>query len=407
VRIILVAYALSPSQGSEPATGWGWATELAQVHTVTVISRESNRTEVESFVRSHPECVLQFKWVPSRSRQGVLGQSRAYIDWLQNVMDTCEVLMEKEQFDLIHLVSYGTISAPAPFWKLGLPFILGPIGGGQMVDVRFQEVLGMLPLDLRFRNARIRLLPYLPSIRNTIQRASLVLATNRETAELVKRCGGSPLLFNATGLRSEFIRNDAPIRIRSKGFKMLWTGRMLYRKALPLAFYALKQTGRRDFTLDLVGDGPMAGAWQRLVKSLQIDNQVNFHGKVPFAEVFNFYDNADLFVFPSVSDAFGSQLLEAAARGLPILTLNHQGVDVLVPEGVAWKVPVDSIKNIIERMAEAMVLLADSPEQLSRMSEAAIRYAHSESWPRRVERMSSLYTQVVSDCSAVRRLSDD
>lgn len=395
MKIILVAFALSPSQGSEPATGWGWTTGLAKLHEVTVISRESNRHEVESFLRACPDSNLRFRWIPTTNRKTFLGKSSAYIAWLRDAAKVCEALIAREHFDIIHLVSYGTISAPAPFWKLGPPFILGPVGGGQTIDPRFQETLGPMPIALKIRNFRIGLLPFWPSIRQTVRGASLVLVTNRETGEIAERCGCRPAMFNATGLREEVIRAEPPPKVGSKKFRMLWTGRMLYRKALPIVFHALKKTKREEITLDLVGEGPMEAKWRILVEELGLAGQVNFRGKVPFSRIFDFYDQADLFVFPSVSDSFASQLLESAARGLPILTLDHQGADVLIPDGVAWRVAVDSPRKVIEGLAEAMTLLADSPDRLSKMAHAAISYARTESWPRRIERMSALYSEIV------------
>jgi glycosyltransferase involved in cell wall biosynthesis len=391
MKILLVAYSISPNRGSEAATAWGWATGLAAVHDVTVIARKNERDEVVRYFKETSKPQFKTVWVEQPHYSGPMAAQFNYLIWLRSVHRVCECLVRKNRFDLLHHVSYGSISAATRFWELDVPFVLGPLGGGQTLDPMFQGALGRMPLSDRLRNIRISLLHHRPAVRKMIRQARLVLVTNRETAELVNELGGEPILFNATGLRREFIRAEAHIKIRSEKFRMLWAGRMLYRKALPLAFYALKRTGRKDLTLDLVGDGPMIAKWKNLVKILHLEEQVRFCGKVSFSEVFDFYDRADLFVFPSVSDAFGSQLLEAAARGLPILTLDHQGADVLVPDGVAKKVAVGSLNQVIEDMAAAMLELANSPKSLAAMSRAAVEYARTELWPLRVERMSSLY----------------
>jgi hypothetical protein len=84
------------------------------------------------------------------------------------------------------------------------------------------------------------------------------------------------------------------------------------------------------------------------------------------------------------------------------VTLNHQGADTLLPDSVAWKVPVDTVKNTIDGMAEAMLTLSGAPDRLAAMSKAGIEYAHTESWSRRIERMSALYAQVLLERSALR-----
>lgn len=174
---------------------------------------------------------------------------------------------------------------------------------------------------------------------------------------------------------------------------MLWVGRMLYRKAVPLALRALHATARQDFTLDLVGAGPMEAQWRSEAADLGLKHQVVFHGQAPFSRMTEFYDRAELLVFPSVNDSFGSQLLEACARGLPILTLHHQGAGSLLPDSVACKVSVGDPLQTIRELAEAMVRLAD-PRTRAPMAEAALRYARTESWPARVGRMSAIYNQL-------------
>ncbi|MGB6829643.1 MAG: glycosyltransferase family 4 protein [Terracidiphilus sp.] len=396
MKILLVAFALGPTRGSEPATGWGWASSLARIHEVTVVSQTRNQEEVDRYLMDHPELKLRIYWVPSRRRRGGM----TYLSWLNRVVALCGSLVAREKFDVVHLVTFGTISAPVDLWKLGIPFVLGPVGGGQRLNPIYQEVLGSMPLGERLRNLRVGLLPYLPAIRRTVQRAALVLATNRETECVARRCGGKTLLFGDTGIRDEFLLGESPVRQSGTGLGMLWTGRMQYIKGIPLALRAMKVAARKDLTLDLLGAGPMESGLRALVSELGLQEQVNFHGQVPFARVFDFYDKADLFVFPSVRDSFGSQLLEAASRGLPILTLNHQGAGALVPDAVAWKVPVDTVNSTINGMAEAMVELADNPEKLAAMSKAAIAYAHTESWSRRAERMSELYERLHSTTTA-------
>ncbi len=397
MKVLLVSYALSPSRGSEPAIGWGWASGLARLHDVTVVSRAFHQDDVDSYLKAHPELSLEVKWVAAAKYSRYMTQAMSYLSWLKEASKLCERLVVEQKFDVIHFVSLGSLQAPIRLWKLGVPFLLGPVGGGQCLNPMYQEVLGPMPPSVRFRNLRVAMLPYRPSIRKMVRGAALVLATNEETEQVARRCGGKTAIFNNTGIREEYLLDKPPLKQqRQPGLRMLWVGRMLYRKGVPIALHALKATGRKDFTLDLLGMGPMESSLRALTKALGLEKQVIFHGAVPFARVFDFYDSADLFVFPSVNDAFASQLLEAPSRGLPIVTLNHQGADTLLPDSVAWKVPVDTVKNTIDGMADAMLTLSGTPDRLAAMAQAAIEYARTESWPRRVERMSALYTQAIS-----------
>jgi glycosyltransferase involved in cell wall biosynthesis len=324
-----------------------------------------------------------------RELRGLLG----YRDWLRACEQVCSRLVREQTFDVIHFVSYGSISATVRLWGLGVPFVLGPVGGAQTVDPAYASVLGPLPPALRFRNFRIRLLAYRPGIRAMTRRAAVVLATNHETAAAVRRCGGRTLLFCDTGIYPELLLDKPPQKQPSGGLRMLWVGRLLYRKAVPLALRALRATARHDFTLDIVGTGPMEERWRTEAAELGLNDQVIFHGQAPFSRMTEFYDRAELLVFPSVNDSFGSQLLEACARGLPILTLNHQGAGSLLPDAAACKVSVGNPLQTIRELAEAMLRLAD-PLTRAPMAEAALRYAHTESWPARISRINAIYDQL-------------
>lgn len=401
MKILVIAFALSPSRGSEAAIAWGWTTGLAAVHDVTVVSRSKEKDEVLEYLREHPAIRFKPVWIDQPGYAGPMAAQFNYLVWLRRAQNICETLTKRESFDILHHVSYGSVNTATSFWKLDVPVVLGPLGGGQTLDPMFQSLLGKMPMAETLRNLRVSLLPQRPAIRKMIQGSRLILVTNKETGRIIEKCGGKAIEFCDSGVQSENLGMSPPARSHVNEFRMLWTGRMLFRKGVPIIFRAMQKTGVEKLVLDLVGAGPMENEWRKIAEDCGIKNRVRFHGRVPFSRVFDFYDNADLFVFPSVNDAFGSQLLEACARGLPCLVLNHQGAGTLLPDSVAWKVNVSSTTQIVDDMAKAMLELAGSPERLSAMSRAAVRYASTELWPSRIQRVSELYEQTTADAGRI------
>ena len=53
--------------------------------------------------------------------------------------------------------------------------------------------------------------------------------------------------------------------------------------------------------------------------------QVRWVGKVPRSEVGRYYEAADLFILPTISDGYALTQLEALAHGLPVLASRHCG----------------------------------------------------------------------------------
>ena len=163
-----------------------------------------------------------------------------------------------------------------------------------------------------------------------------------------------------------------------------------------MALDAFAQTQDLNAKLLIAGDGEMRAQWEQYAQRLHLTNKVEFLGRVPWNEMPHLYGKADAFLFTSLRDSFGSQVLEAMGHGLPVLTLDHQGVGTFVPEEASIKVPVTIPRETVRGLAEGIRRLALLPEERLKMSAAARKYAATETWERRAERMSTLYEETVS-----------
>lgn len=83
-----------------------------------------------------------------------------------------------------------------------------------------------------------------------------------------------------------------------------------------------------NFKMQIVGDGELRPNYEKKVKDLGLENQVEFIGQVSERELINYYQLADVFVLPSINqgEAFGLVLLEAMACGAPVIASNLPGV---------------------------------------------------------------------------------
>jgi glycosyltransferase involved in cell wall biosynthesis len=113
------------------------------------------------------------------------------------------------------------------------------------------------------------------------------------------------------------------------------------------------------------------------------------------------YDDSDLFLFTSLRDTEGVQLLEAMGRGLPVVTLDHQGAATLVPDSVGIKVPVTTPKQTPERLARAIEKLAADHALLASMGEAAIEVARRHTWERKASEVLKIYRQLTENAGHV------
>jgi glycosyltransferase involved in cell wall biosynthesis len=101
-----------------------------------------------------------------------------------------------------------------------------------------------------------------------------------------------------------------------------------------------------------------------------------YHGSVPQAQLFNAFEEADILVFPTLSDGFGMVVVEAMARGLPVITTNQAGAADLVTERNGLIVPAADPKAL----ADAFRWCLDNRERLQEMRLPALETARGRQW---------------------------
>lgn len=74
-----------------------------------------------------------------------------------------------------------------------------------------------------------------------------------------------------------------------------------------------------DARLRFIGSGSELNACREYVHDNGLERKVEFLSEVPHTEIPNFYNSLDMFVLPSVNEAFCCALIEAQACGLPII----------------------------------------------------------------------------------------
>lgn len=274
MHVVLIGHAFGPGLGSEPGNTWNWAWELSRYVRVTVIAHPHFRGRVEKYLtQKRPPGQLHVRWVevppvvdPWKPERGERGIRLHYLLWLRRAVNVARKICEQESEALVHVVSWGTVSAPPP--PLGLPVVWGPVGGGQIAPRAFRGYFGSFWRREWLRSLRVHLLPYLPSWRRAIRAVDILLATNHETEALLRRGGArSVRLFLDCGLPSRFVERGLE-RSQLPGLRMLWAGRLEPYEGLPLALEALAQVPEESVTLEIAGEGPMRHAWEGLARRL-------------------------------------------------------------------------------------------------------------------------------------------
>lgn len=169
------------------------------------------------------------------------------------------------------------------------------------------------------------------------------------------------------------------------------------------AFSALKTELEReqafpDLKLIIIGDDLSGNPdLRRTVIRSGVQNDVRFLGFVPIEVLRIFYDEAKIFVFPSLYEGFGLPPLEAMAHGTPVVTSNVTSL----PEVVGNAAVLVNPENVFEIMRALHRVLIDQALR-TRMKERGYQQAARFSWETSARRILDVYKQVAQAHSARR-----
>lgn len=180
--ILLSAYACEPGKGSEPGIGWNWAKQLSREgHEVWLLTQPHFVPAIEKACKDDA-CGLHAVAVPIpfldrfKAPLSRMGTPYWYVHayaWQVMAFLVARKLMAQRTYDWVHHVTFGSARLPSFMGLLGLPFLFGPVAGGEVAPWRLRKsfpIKGRAHALLRdLSNAWLRLDPL---VRLTFRRAS-------------------------------------------------------------------------------------------------------------------------------------------------------------------------------------------------------------------------------------------
>jgi phosphatidylinositol alpha 1,6-mannosyltransferase len=237
--------------------------------------------------------------------------------------------------------------------------------------------------------------------------------TRKQMSRVYRQCAGvfAPCESMATALSNDGIVDGAriwsrgvdtdmyrPTR-RSEAFRtahgierdetvILFVGRIVLEKGIDMfadTVNVLKARGLKLRVL-VVGEGPA---------------RAHFETRLPDAVFVGFltgealavaYASSDIFLNPSITEAFGNVTTEAMASGLAIVCAQATGSESLIRDGVSGRM-IDH--HSAERLADAVADLISDPEKRARFAAVALIEAQKRDWDSELEPMAGAYLEIL------------
>lgn len=408
MRILVSAYACEPGTGSEGGVGWNVVRELASRHELTVLTRANNREVIlacgEGWVgKVGWEFYDPPRWLTFWKR-GARGVQLFYLVWQAGVWLRARRILGTRRFDLVHHLTFGKYWVPSLLVNLGLPFVFGPVGGGESTPEPLKSVYGWKGKLAEHGRDWVRWILRLPSpLRSCYRRIGWTLAATNQTGEALASLGVTRWSVLAqSGLAESELDRLANIEPAEPGpdgrLRLVTACRLIHWKAVDLAIEAVHVARARgvDVSLTVLQDGPERPRLERLVAQLGLTGVVDFTGRLPGLEdVYQRIRGSDALIHPALHEAFGQACLESLALGVPVICLDWAGPGVIVDPSCGYKVAPGTKEETIAGLAEAILALAaDRRRNLSEPSVVRSR-ARRFSWCRIADGIEQAYLRAL------------
>ena len=392
-KVLLSAFACQPKKGSESSNGWNWATGLAnkgyEVHCLTSRTNKPFIEEVEAPANLHFHYVqlpLRLQMLHHLSQPTLYMH---YIMWQWLAYKTAKKLHKTYQFSLVHHISWGSPQMGSFLYKLGIPFIFGPAGGGQNAPEAFKKYfLGHWASEIKREKVSEWLVKNNPACKKMLKGSHAVIVSNRETEEFMKAIGVKNISLSIDhALPDSFFPEKFQAKNPVPGtLKMLWVGRFMPRKGLLLTLDVMARLkAYPNITLTIVGDGEMKEEVVKKIKEEGLEETVKLTGTIPYEQVKEYYSAYDIFFFTSLRDSCPAQLSEAMAFGMPVVTINLHGQGFVINDDTGIRCKCDTPEIAIDGLEKAIIELYNNPEKVTKMSESAYAFAKKQTWTARIE----------------------
>ncbi len=403
MRVLIVVAVCNPYSGSEAGCGWKRVRETAKHCDVWAICGEGGESVRRWLSENGDIPSLQFRFLPPTAPERTLLRTTGmlyvgYNLWQRRAYRIARALHEKIGFDIVHQATLSSYREPGYLWKLGVPFVWGPVGGLENYPWRFLPSAGMT--GGWFEGAR-GVANFLQSrfdgrVRKAARRAAAVFTVNDRGREHFRNYYGVetiPML----DLGTSGIATQPPPRGGRKGpLRILWISSFLHCKAFHLLVEALRGLpGEFPYELRVCGGGPLEKRWRRKATSAGIDARCRWMGWIDPAEVMRQYDWADVLVFTSLRDACGSVVPEALDHGLPVICLDSNGASDVLTTACGIKVPATTPRETIKGIRDAIVAVEGNRDTLDTWSAGAVGRARLFDWPRKIEETVRVYRDVL------------
>ena len=412
-----MAYAISPFRGSEYAVAWNYVTYMSKENDLTVLYGMSDNHMGEThtldkflkensfphvrFIKIKPNKLANLLNWPNRHNFLVYTFYYAFAEWQKCAYKMAKNLIQNEHFDLIHNVGPIGYREPGYLWKLGLPYVWGPVGGANNVPWRLMKRMTLRgKLKLSFRNVANTIQLYTKRrLKQALKATNILLtATSENQRKFLEVHHKESICLSENGITGTITLDENKFNSPQK-YNIIVIGRLDANKSVGTFLEAVTQIKKITMLhIDIVGDGPLKNNLQQYAISHGINDIITWHGQLPRPKAIQVFNSAHLHVITSVSEGNPTTIWEAMSFGVPTMSFDHCGMHDTLCSRCGILIPIaKNYDDCVAAIAQNINQLLEHPEHFRQLALGAVECAHSYTWDKREKFLNNLYDNLLKN----------
>jgi len=198
-------------------------------------------------------------------------------------------------------------------------------------------------------------------IRNwSIKKSNLIITPSQHLKTFIEKIGYQNKIFVINN--GVTIEETNKVTFQNNIIQLLVVSRLVSQKNIDSIIKAVKVMENENIILKIVGDGSEINNLKLLVKKYELEDKVNFIGKIVGLKLNEYFKDADIFIQASNYEGLPHSILEAINYEIPILSTEVGGCSTLLNKGErGYIIPMpvskvgitEGIRTIINKKNEA------------------------------------------------------
>ncbi|EHA1006163.1 glycosyltransferase [Clostridium perfringens] len=356
-NILISAFSCLPNRGSEPGIGWNWALSAAKTQNVYVLTRTKCKDKIEKNIPEDLKKNLKFIYCDSSKKMRSISIYLEYIFWQLSAYKFAKKLCREIKFDYVMHLTFGNVFLPTFMHHLNLPFIWGPLGGGEKVDYNFYKNFSFkdrvphILKDILIKTAKIN-----PFVLLASKKAKLIIVRTEDTKKIfLKKYYNKIDLMLETCI--ELKDYDRILKTKSnEGLNLIYTGRLIAFKNPVVLIDVMNRLKNKKIFLHIIGDGNQKNLMLKKIKEYDLKN-VKLYGEISREKCLKLVYNSDVFLFPSFRECGSWSLMEAMLLGKAVICLNRNGMKMVTDDDSAIRIDAKNQEELIDEFEKAILKL--------------------------------------------------